>query len=1007
MTGRNNITFKNVVLKTDHEIITTDDKTFTFNLKEKPLEPQRLISRVGVSTITYSTASKNARGPINSTKINFPGKGYTVLPRVIGFASTQGKDGIVKVSSPDIGQIDTLERIKDGFDYPTDPTLLPFLSVPAIVDISGIARMNEIEVVDGGTRYNQPPSLAVRGNDNVEIRATISGGSVDKVHIIKNAFEFSEPLSIITTNNSNGYDIDAISHSGTDVTVELLLDAQFNIPVKTGYASTETKLPFAIGDQVFIENCRIKPASRQLGQSNFNSSGYDFSFFTVTGINTVNATITYSMANAPGISTVTLGTYDDDFTLGSIVNYNDMAKFNMTIIDDAKFLSGEKVTSERFEGFVSENGWNGKISQLRLRDTIGNLRPGDKLFGQVSKLLGNVRDVNKFSVRTTLGSTRDKVSKNDMNVGILNDFSQRISDNFYFQKFSYSIKSKLPYSTWKEPVRSIVHPSGFLEFSDLIIESDSRKDAITHGLVNVGVAKSTNMKVKAVDTKVDLIINIDNEMYMGKRDNFAMVTEDDALEDGSVQRIFFPEGRPIKSFIMNKTNKVLNLDDIADGFNGAHDRTGTLVGSKQFKLSVQNSPVFKAVYNAGAGAPVNVDLGNNLLDIPRHNFQTGQEVILETFGGTKIGIATTSHTTGTKDIVMAAKASGVGGSAMFENGYNVQIPGPVTGTAVTENPPGIVFRIYGFGTVEGGVPGISTRGSGATFQVKFDFDQTTGQCISTAVTLTNGGSGYFVTDNVSIAGTHLGGTTPANDLTFPVTKVTGTRTGISTMYSNVPSTTDGSGSGAIFNITRDGNLDITDVGVVNGGTGYASTNVISIAGTYVGGTTPTDNIFLSPVELGTNVMPDRLFITKVDDVKFRISGLATALPFTFTGLGTGFHTLRVAEPNKQALIMIDNIIQTPLKNKRLGVTVADAVGTLDQGVTISAGIGSLSKGDIIKMDDEFLTVKKIGGSTFSQAKFAIANSTVATDFYYDINRVNSSVTKMSTTLATMDDNPPY
>ena len=79
------------------------------------------------------------------------------------------------------------------------------------------------------------------------------------------------------------------------------------------------------------------------------------------------------MADAPGISTVTLGTYDDDFTLGSIVNFNDMAKFNMTIIDDAKYLSGEKVTSARFEGFVSENGWNVNISQLRLRDTIGTL----------------------------------------------------------------------------------------------------------------------------------------------------------------------------------------------------------------------------------------------------------------------------------------------------------------------------------------------------------------------------------------------------------------------------------------------------------------------------------------------------------------------------------------------------------------------------------------------------------------------------------------------------------
>ena len=1005
VTGRNNITFKNVVLKTDHEVIRKDDTTFTFNLKEKPTSPQRLISRVGVSTITYSTASKNARGPINSTKINFPGKGYTVLPRVIGFASTQGNDAIVKVSSPEIGQIDIIERIKDGFDYPTDPTLLPFLSVPAIVDISGIARMDEIQVVDGGTRYNQPPTLAVRGNDNVKIAATVKGGSVDKVDIIENAFEFSEPLSIITTNNSNGYDIDAITHSGTSVTAELLLDPQFNKPVTTGYATTDTKLPFAVGDKVFVENCRIKPASLANGEGNFNSSDYDFSFYTVTGVNTANATVTFNMGNAPGISTVTLGSYDDDFTLGSIVNFNDMAKFNMTIIDDAKFLSGEKVTSKKFEGFVSEGGWNGKISQLRLRDTIGTLNAGDTLVGEVSGLVGNVRDVNRFSVRTTLGVTRDKVTKNDMNVGILNDFSQRLSDNFYFQKFSYSIKSRLPYNTWKESVRSIVHPSGFLEFSDLIIESNSKNDAAALDLVNVGIAKSNNMKVKAVDTKVDLILNIDNEMYLGKRDNFAMVTEDDQLPNGSVQRIFFPEGRPIKSFILNKTNKVLNLDDISSGFNGAHDRTGTLVGSKQFSLSVGGEPVFKKSYNAAATA--NVDLALNIISIQNHNFQTGQTVILDTQGGSKIGIATTSHTTGTKDIIMAARSSGIGGSAMFENGYNVQIPGPVTGTAVTANPPGDQFRIYGFGNPDGGLPGISTRGTGARFQVKFDFDQTTGQCISTAVTLTIGGAGYFVGDNVSIAGTHLGGATPANDLTFPVTKVTGTRTGVQTSYLNVPSTNNGSGSGAVFNITRDGNLDVTDVQVVSGGTGYASTNVISIAGTYVGGSTPTDDIFLSPVELGTDVMPDELFVQKVDDVKFRISGLSTSLPFQFTGLGTGTHLLKVADPNKQALIMIDNIIQTPIKNKKLGVEVSDPVGPSDQGIAIGAGIGSLSKGDIIKMDDELVKINQIGDTTFVQARFAIANSTVATDFYYDTNRVNSTVTRMDTTNATHDDNPPY
>ena len=96
-------------LKTDHEIIKTDDKNFTFNLKEKPLRTTKIYFK---SWCKYNHIQYNIsfckRTIFNSTKINFPGKGYTILPRVIGFASTQGKDGIVKVSSPDIGQIDTL-----------------------------------------------------------------------------------------------------------------------------------------------------------------------------------------------------------------------------------------------------------------------------------------------------------------------------------------------------------------------------------------------------------------------------------------------------------------------------------------------------------------------------------------------------------------------------------------------------------------------------------------------------------------------------------------------------------------------------------------------------------------------------------------------------------------------------------------------------------------------------------------------------------------------------------
>ena len=66
----------------------------------------------------------------------------------------------------------------------------------------------------------------------------VSGGSVSRVDVVANAFEFYEPLRLLLQIIPS-YDIDQITHSGTDVTVELLLDPQFNIPIRTGYGSTD------------------------------------------------------------------------------------------------------------------------------------------------------------------------------------------------------------------------------------------------------------------------------------------------------------------------------------------------------------------------------------------------------------------------------------------------------------------------------------------------------------------------------------------------------------------------------------------------------------------------------------------------------------------------------------------------------------------------------------------------------------------------------------------------
>ena len=164
---------------------------------------------------------------------------------------------------------------------------------------------------------------------------------------------------------------------------------------------------------------------------------HGYKFFKVTGISTTNNTVTYDMT---GITTGTFGVYEDGITLGYLVNKKQVPQFEMILKDDVKYLSKEKVTGPTFVGRVMEGGWDNDLNQLRVGNSFGQLRDGDKLTGESSKVIGTVEYFSIFNLRSTLGVSRDKVGELDRSVGILNDFQQRISDNFYYQKFSYSIK---------------------------------------------------------------------------------------------------------------------------------------------------------------------------------------------------------------------------------------------------------------------------------------------------------------------------------------------------------------------------------------------------------------------------------------------------------------------------------------------------------------------------------------------------------------------------------------
>jgi len=147
-------------------------------------------------------------------------------------------------------------------------------------------------------------------------------------------------------------------------------------------------------------------------------------------------------------------------------------------------------------------------------------------------------------------------------------------------------------------------------------------------------------------------------------------------------------------------------------------------------------------------------------------------------------------------------------------------------------------------------------GSTATFDITI-----TGGTYSYAVNTP--GTGYYADQNIKIQGNQVGGVTPTNDITINIQSVgaggdistisgsgtgpsgTGTYTGISGQN------LQNSGMNATFNITRNSGAYSTAT-VNNDGLNYQVGNKIKIAGTSLGGQTPTNDCVVTISEVATD-----------------------------------------------------------------------------------------------------------------------------------------------------------
>jgi hypothetical protein len=134
------------------------------------------------------------------------------------------------------------------------------------------------------------------------------------------------------------------------------------------------------------------------------------------------------------------------------------------------------------------------------------------------------------------------------------------------------------------------------------------------------------------------------------------------------------------------------------------------------------------------------------------------------------------------------------------------------------------------------------------------------------------GSNYALNDQVTIAGSNIGGTDTLNDATLTLTSVG------AISFSNVTQTsTSGSGSGASFTISIDGAGNYRVNSVSSGGSGYEPGDTITLSGASLGGTTPSHDLTLNVDNIeavsGAILHIDNISVTRADEAPTIIAGI--------------------------------------------------------------------------------------------------------------------------------------
>jgi hypothetical protein len=319
-----------------------------------------------------------------------------------------------------------------------------------------IGSIKSLSIVDTGSDYDLIPICkGVIPTSSYEALVTASidttTGYLSSVVVNEQGKNYSNPVALITNGDGFDYKLECVSENGRIKAVNIVN------PGRGFTYNPEIKI-FESDVKVFFTSNNIGiPKNIKLINNGF---GYNSDYSTLPSFKSTNTFVLKDFE-------------DDSFYAGEKIAQYD----NGVLVADA---------------IVSKNGWRVGSNLLKVENINGIFRNNLPIKGFSRSKTATIVAQLETSFSSDIKTYFDNLGRFNSEKGKLSSNSQKLTDSYFYQDYSYVIKSRTPIDFWRDLIKETTHPAGFQLFGELILESEGTtampqnvKEIETHSFINL------------------------------------------------------------------------------------------------------------------------------------------------------------------------------------------------------------------------------------------------------------------------------------------------------------------------------------------------------------------------------------------------------------------------------------------------------------------------------------------------------------------------------------------